>query len=70
MTKKAVTPTVTQEEVRLFVLQSLTYINRSAGEIEWVDKNGNNMTTGFSFSVYEAINKAILVERGIEKIVY
>ena len=61
---------VTQEEVKAFIQDNLTYINRSAGEIEWVDKNGCNMSEGFSRDVYTAINKAILVERKIDRVIY
>lgn len=64
--KKAVTP----EEVKSFVQNNLVYINHQAGEIEWVDKNGNNMEEGFDQDVYEAINKAVLVERETEEIIY
>ena len=66
MAKKTVTP----EEVKGFIKDNLTYINRIGGEIEWVDKNGCNMSEGFSIDVYTAINKAILAERKIERVIY
>lgn len=66
MAKKPVTP----EEVKNFIQNNLTYINRMGGEIEWVDINGCNMTTGFSRDVYTAINKAIVEERKNERVIY
>jgi hypothetical protein len=61
---------ITPEEVKAFIQDNLTYINRTAGEIEWVDKNGCNMETGFSTDVYTAINKAILMERNHPLVIY
>ncbi|MDH5572585.1 MAG: hypothetical protein OEY89_12535 [Gammaproteobacteria bacterium] len=61
---------ITPAEVKAFIQDNLTHINRDSGEIEWVDKNGNNMETGFSDDVYEAINKAILIERETIEIIY
>ena len=61
---------VTTEEVKDFIKNKLTYINRSAGSIDYVDKNGCNMEEGFGDDVYEAINNAILSERKIKEIVY
>lgn len=66
MAKKPVTP----EEVKEFIQNNLTYINRSAGCIDYVDKNGNNLEEEFGDDVYEAINKAILAERKRTLIVY
>lgn len=61
---------VTPEEVKEFIQHNLVYINRDAGCIDYVDKNGNNMEEGFSKDVYEAINKAVLSERKRKLIVY
>lgn len=61
---------VTSEEVKLFIQDNLTFINRSAGCIDYVDKNGCNMEEGFSKDPYEAINKAILAERKNVLVVY
>lgn len=41
-----------------FINDYLTYINRQAGYIEYVDKNGDNMEEGFSVNPMEAIQKA------------
>ncbi len=66
MAKKPVTP----EEVKEFIQDKLIYINRSAGCLDYMDKNGNNMEEEFSDDVYEAINKAIIAERNRTPIVY
>ena len=41
-----------------FVNDCLTYINRQAGCIEYVDKNGNNCEEGFADNPMDAIQKA------------
>lgn len=61
---------VTSEEVKYFIQNNLTYINRSAGCIDYVGKNGCNMEMGFAENVYDAINKAILFERKTHLVVY
>ena len=70
MTSKRATGPVTSEEVKSFIQNNLTFINRSAGEIEYVNKNGDNYDEGFNENVYEAINAAILKERKVKLIVY
>lgn len=70
MTSKKVTGPVTPEEVKNFIQNNLTYINRNAGEIEYTNKNGDNYEEGFHENVYEAINAAILRERKIKLVVY
>lgn len=61
---------ITLEEVEDFIQNKLTYINRNAGEIGYVNKNGDNCNEGFNRNVHEAINAAILKERKIELMVY
>lgn len=66
MPKKPVTP----EEVKEFIQDKLVYINRTSGDIEYRDADGDNYEQGFKKDVYEAINKAILIERKSKPVVY
>jgi len=70
MSKGAMRSVVNSEEVKKFIQDNLTYINRSAGVLDYVDKNGNNMEQGFADDVYEGINAAIIKERKVKLTIY